>query len=131
MRVIGLDLHRTFAEVAILEKGVIRHAGRVALEHTAVTAFAKALKRSDEVVVEATGNTAIVVRLLKPYVRRVIVAKPRDSRMRAAFVGDAAMIGGLVARLPVPFRSSMCCALVQRFVRPSTPRTAKASFTAT
>jgi hypothetical protein len=73
MRVIGLDLHRAFAEVAILEKGVIRHAGKVALEHTAVMAFAKALKRSDEVVVEATGNTAIVVRLLKPYVRRVTI----------------------------------------------------------
>jgi transposase len=80
MRVIGLDLHRAFAEVAILEKGAIRHAGKVALEHTAVMAFAKALKRSDEVVVEATGNTAIVVRLLKPYVRRVIVANPRQVR---------------------------------------------------
>jgi transposase len=80
MRVIGLDLHRAFAEVAILEKGGIRHAGKVALEHTAVIAFAKALKRSDEVVVEATGNTAIVVRLLKPYVRRVIVANPRQVR---------------------------------------------------
>src|SRR4030095_3360698 len=52
----------------------------MALEHTALIAFAKALKRSDEVVVEATGNTAIIVRLLKPYVRRVIVANPRQGR---------------------------------------------------
>jgi transposase len=39
--------------------------------------------RSDEVVVEATGNTSIVVRLLRPHVRRVVVANPRQVRIIA------------------------------------------------
>ena len=83
MRAIGLDIHRAFAEVAVLEKGKIRHERRLPLEHKTVIDFAKALKRTDEVVVEATGNTSIVVRLLRPYVRRVVVANPRDARPSA------------------------------------------------
>lgn len=65
-RALSLDIHRAFAEVATLEKGTIRHAGRFTLEHKCVTDFGKSLKRTDEVVVEATGKTAVVVRLLKP-----------------------------------------------------------------
>ena len=62
MRVIGLDVHRSFAEVAILENGTIQHAGRFKPEHWRVIAFGKALKRGDEVVLEATGNTSVIVR---------------------------------------------------------------------
>ena len=51
MRVIGLDVHRSFAEVAILENGTIQHAGRFKLEHRRVTAFGKTLKRVRRVVV--------------------------------------------------------------------------------
>jgi transposase len=80
MRVIGLDVHRSFAEVAILENGAIKHAGRLKLEHQRVVAFGKALKRSDEVVLEATGNTGVIVRLLMPFVRRVVVANPLQVR---------------------------------------------------
>jgi transposase len=80
MRVIGLDVHRSFAEVAILENGTIKHAGRLKLEHQRVVAFGKALKRSDEVVLEATGNTGVIVRLLMPFVRRVVVANPLQVR---------------------------------------------------
>jgi transposase len=80
MRVIGLDVHRTFAEVAILENGTIKHAGHLKLEHQRVVAFGKALKRSDEVVLEATGNTGVIVRLLMPFVRRVVVANPVQVR---------------------------------------------------
>jgi len=83
MRVIGLDIHRAFAEVAILERGKVRHEGRFHLEHKSVIAFGRTLKRSDEVVVEATGNTSIVVRLLRPHVRRVVVANPRQVRVIA------------------------------------------------
>ncbi len=83
MRVIGLDIHRAFAEVAILERGKVRHEGRFPLEHKSVIAFGRTLKRSDEVVVEATVNTSIVVRLLRPHVRRVVVANPRQVRVIA------------------------------------------------
>lgn len=80
MRIIGLDVHRSFAEVAILDRGAIRRAGRVLLEHGRIIEFGKTLDLSDEVVLEATGNTAIIVRLLRPFVRRVVVANPLQVR---------------------------------------------------
>jgi transposase len=83
MRVIGLDIHRSFAEVAILEKGEIRHAGRVILEHDSVLRFGRTLRASDEIVLEATGNTTTVARLLQPFVRRVVIANPRQVRVIA------------------------------------------------
>jgi transposase len=80
MRIIGLDVHRSFAEVAILDRGAIRRAGRILLEHGHIIEFGKTLDLSDEVVLEATGNTAIIVRLLRPFVRRVVVANPLQVR---------------------------------------------------
>ena len=38
--------------------------------------FGRSLTKEDEVVVEATGNAMAVVRVLSPYVARVIVANP-------------------------------------------------------
>ena len=61
MRVIGLDVHRSFGQIAILEGKEIRDAGRVAMEREAVLTFGRSLNRSDEVVLEETGNTAIIV----------------------------------------------------------------------
>jgi transposase len=80
MRIFGLDLHRTFAEVAVLEGGRVRLAGRVELTATALGAFARQLQPVDDVVLEATGNTHAVVRALQPYVRRVVVANPLRTR---------------------------------------------------
>lgn len=75
MRVIGLDIHRTFAQVAILEDGKPQDYGRFNMDREAVLGFAtKVLRRDDDVVVEATGNTAAIVRLLLPYVHRVVIA---------------------------------------------------------
>ena len=39
--------------------------------------FAKTLSLEDEVVIEATGNSAAVERLLRPHVKRVAIANPR------------------------------------------------------
>ena len=64
MRIIGLDVHRSFAEVAILENGKLRSGGRIVLQHEPVVAFARTLRADDEVVLEATGNSAILVRLI-------------------------------------------------------------------
>ena len=41
MRIIGLDVHRSFAEVAILDRGAIRLAGRILLEHGRIIEFGK------------------------------------------------------------------------------------------
>lgn len=81
MRVIGLDIHRTFAQVAILEDGKPQDHGRFNMDREAVLGFAtKVLHRDDDVVVEATGNTAAIVRLLLPYVHRVVIANPLQVR---------------------------------------------------
>jgi len=80
MRVIGLDVHRTFAQVAVLENGLVKDHGRVAMDRQAVLNFAGTLTKEDDVVIEATGNTAIIVRLLEPFVRRVAIANPLQVR---------------------------------------------------
>jgi len=83
VRVIGLDVHRSFAQVAELENGVVRQCGRLDLVHDKVLAFAKTLRSDDEVVLEATGNTMAIVRLLKPHAGRVVIANPLQVRVIA------------------------------------------------
>ena len=74
MRSIGMDVHRSFAQVAIHEDGITVKSFRLELEHDTVVAFGKNLRADDEVVLEATGNTAAIVRLLTPFVARVVIA---------------------------------------------------------
>lgn len=50
------------------------------LASDAVIAFAKALRPDDDVVLKATGNTAAVVRLVRPHVGRVTIANPVQLR---------------------------------------------------
>lgn len=100
MRVIGLDIHRSFAVSAILENGQLRTGERVVLERNAVVAFAKSLRPDDEVVVEATGNTAAVVRLISPHVARVAIANPIQVRAIAwAKVKTDKIDAGVLAKL--------------------------------
>jgi transposase len=73
-RVIGMDIHRTFAEVVFWEAGRLRPAGRVDMTKAGLEGFGRTLSKQDEVVVEATGNALAVVRALEPHVARVIVA---------------------------------------------------------
>src|SRR5215208_162937 len=75
-RVIGMDIHRTFAEVVFWEAGRLRSGGRVDMTRSGLEGFGRSLTKEDEVVVEATGNAMALVRVLGPYVGRVIVANP-------------------------------------------------------
>jgi len=75
MRIIALDVHRSFAQMAVLENGAIRDVGKIDLDRSRLLHFAKTLK-PDEVVLEATGNTSTIVRLLSPFVARVVIANP-------------------------------------------------------
>lgn len=77
-RVIGMDIHRTFGEVVFWEEGRLRPAGRVDMTRSGLEGFGRTLSRDDEVVIEATGNAMAVVRMLSPYVARVIVANPLE-----------------------------------------------------
>ena len=76
MRSIGMDVHRSFAQVAILDRGKFTAEIRVELDHDAVLVFGQRLRKDDEVVLEATGNTSAIVRLLTPFVARVVIANP-------------------------------------------------------
>ena len=62
--------------MAVLEDGKIRNAGRIDLDHSRLLQFAKTLKPDDEIIIEATGNTNVIVRLLSPFVGRVAIANP-------------------------------------------------------
>ena len=65
MRIIGMDIHRTFAEVMFLEDGELIHGGPVQLCHDEFSAFARSLHSDDEVVLEATGNAMAVAEVLR------------------------------------------------------------------
>jgi len=56
MRVIGLDVSRTFAKIAYLEGRSVGGGGRVELQKGDLDAFAQRLRRADKVVLEATAN---------------------------------------------------------------------------
>jgi transposase len=83
MRVIGLDIHRVFAEAVMLDGGEIRRLGRIGMTREHLEAFARTLTHDDHVVIEATGNAAAVSELLAPHVGRVVIANPRQVRLIA------------------------------------------------
>jgi len=100
MRVVGMDIHRSFAQVAILEDGQITQQLRVDLVHGPLVNLAKTLSLEDEVVIEATGNSAAVERLMRPHVRRVAVANSRLVRAIAyARVKTDKIDAAILARL--------------------------------
>lgn len=76
MRIIGLDIHRVFAEAVVLEGDTLEHLGRIGMTRDHLAAFAATLRMTDHVVLEATGNATAVVEILAPHVARVAVANP-------------------------------------------------------
>jgi transposase len=75
-----LDVHRDFCEVAISENGKITRGGRFEAKPEAVELFAQSLAADDEVVLEATGGSVQIARILQPHVGRVVVANAADVR---------------------------------------------------
>ena len=51
-RVIGMDIHRTFAEVVFWEDGRLRPAGRIDMTRSGLEGFGRTLTSEDEVVIE-------------------------------------------------------------------------------
>lgn len=76
MRIIGLDIHRVFAEAVALEGASLTRLGRIGMTREHLAAFAATLEKTDHVIVEATGNATAVVEILTPHVARVAVANP-------------------------------------------------------
>src|SRR3712207_8455917 len=83
MRVVGLDIHRVFAEAVMLDDGKTVRLGRVGMTRGHLEAFARSLTHEDHVVVEATGNATALAEVLAPHVGRVVVANPRQVRLIA------------------------------------------------
>ena len=69
MRIIGLDIHRAFAEAVAWENGKLKRLGRIDMRRDRLAAFAASLPATDVVVVEATGNAAAVAAVIGPHVR--------------------------------------------------------------
>ena len=83
MAIIGMDIHRAFAEVVALEGKSRRRLGRIAMRCDRLAAFAAGLTKDDIVVVEATGNATAVAEVLAPHVGRVVIANPKQVRVIA------------------------------------------------
>jgi transposase len=83
MRVIGMDIHRTFAEAVMIDGDKLIRLGRVNMSRHHLAAFAAKLTHEDHIVVEATGNAQAVVEAVAPFVGRVVVANPRQVHLIA------------------------------------------------
>nr|WP_238539597.1 MULTISPECIES: transposase [Burkholderia] len=83
MRIVGLDVSRSVAEIAYLEDGTLHAGGRTGLRRDELERFAAKLRATDHVVLEATGNTTAIVNVLRAHVARVAIANPLQVRLIA------------------------------------------------
>jgi transposase len=83
MRVIGMDIHRTFAEAVMIDGDRLIRLGRIKMSRDHLAAFAAKLTSEDHLVIEATGNAHAVVEAVAPFVGRVIIANPRQVHLIA------------------------------------------------
>jgi transposase len=80
VRFIGMDVHREFAQLAVLEDGLVRDEGKIGVTPEALRSWAAGLRPDDEVALEATGNSDAIANLLTPLVARVVVSNPSKTR---------------------------------------------------
>jgi transposase len=100
MRIIGLDIHRAFAEAVAWQEGKLKRIGRIDMHRDRLTAFAATLSSTDVVVVEATGNAAAVAAVIQPHVKRVVIANPMQVRVIAhAKIKTDTIDAGVLAQL--------------------------------
>jgi hypothetical protein len=83
-RAIGLDVQRGFCEVAIVEGGELRSAGRIETTPERLELFARSLGSADRVALEVCGSAWEIARILEPRVARVVVVSPNDTGIRQA-----------------------------------------------
>ena len=80
MRSIGMDVHRSFAQIAVVEDGLCRDEGRIGVRPEDLRAWAQTLGPGDEVALEATISSGAIATMLRRYVARVVVSNPRKTR---------------------------------------------------
>jgi transposase len=94
-----LDIHREFCEVAIMEAGELRSAGRVKTTPEDLELFAGSLAPDDWVAFEVSGNAAEIARILEGHVTRVVVVSPSDTGIRQARAKTDRLDARTLARL--------------------------------
>ena len=99
MREIGLDVHRDFCEVAMVEGGELRSAGRIETRPEALELFAQSLAPGDRVALEVSGASWEIARILEPHVARVIVVSPGDTGIAQARAKTDRLDARALARL--------------------------------
>ena len=80
MRTIGMDVRRSFAQIATIEDGLYRDEGRVGVRPEDLRAWAATLDPADQIALEATTNSDAIATLLRPLVAKVVVSNPRKTR---------------------------------------------------
>jgi transposase len=98
-RAIGLDVHLEFCEVAIVEAGALRSAGRIQTTPEQLELFAQSLGREDRVALEVCGSAWEIARILEPHVAQVIVVSPNDTGIRQARAKTDRLDSRTLARL--------------------------------
>ena len=99
MRYVGLDVHRDFCEVAMLEGGVFVAGGRVETTPEALAVFAASLTGDDRVAFEVTGNAWEIARILQQHAGRVLVVNPSDTGIAQARAKTDRLDARALARL--------------------------------
>ncbi|AMX98943.1 hypothetical protein A4R29_05145 [Mesorhizobium ciceri biovar biserrulae] len=100
MRIVGLDIHRDFAEAVAWEDGKLRRLGRVDMRRDLLDAFAANLSPSDIVVIEATGNASSAAAVVAPHVEKVVIANPMQVHIFAyAKIKTDTIDAGVLAQL--------------------------------
>jgi len=82
VRYVGMDVHREFAQLAVVEDGIVRDEGRIAVSPEALRQWAGGLRADDEVALEATGNSDAIATLLTPGRQGRGVQSLQDARDR-------------------------------------------------
>jgi transposase len=80
VRYVGMDVHREFAQLAVVEDGVCRDEGRIGVTPEELRAWIDTLEPDDHVALEATGNSDAIAVLVAPRVARVVVSNPAKTR---------------------------------------------------
>jgi transposase len=88
-----------FCEVAIIEDGSVRFAGRVETTPERLEIFAAGLVADDRVALEVTGNAWEIARILEPHVAAVVVVSPSDTTIRQARAKTDRLDARTLARL--------------------------------
>ncbi|HDH25817.1 MAG TPA: IS110 family transposase [Actinobacteria bacterium] len=75
-----MDVHRSFAQIAVVEDGVCRDEGKIGVKPEDLREWAETLEPDDEIALEATTNSDAIATMLRPIVARVVVSNPRKTR---------------------------------------------------